>query len=337
MQQRLALVGFGVVGQALASLLADAAGTVRALGCRVVAISDLRFGTVFDPAGLDLVRCLAEVRHHGRFTTDTRNWDALTMIRESNGTAVVELSVTDLVTGEPATSHCRVALEAGRNVVTCNKGPVALHHRALSALAATHGMQFLYEGTVMSGTPVFNLARNCLAGTTITGLRGILNGTTNYILGAMEAGTGYAAALAAAQAAGYAEANPEADVSGRDALAKVVILANALMGGALDPATTPCEGITGITPHDIARAAAEGCRYKLIGTVARRNGELEASVRPMALPLSDPLAGVGGVTNALTFTTDLLGETTIVGAGAGPVPTAYAIIADLLKLEGAVG
>ena len=333
---RLALVGFGVVGQALCEILRDkqaALEMANGFRCDVVAVSDLRWGTVYDPDGLDLGQLLCDVRDRGRFADATRNWDALTMIRECNADTVAELAYTDLETGEPAISHCRTALEAGKSIVTSNKGPVALAHRELGALAVAHGAQFLFEGTVLSGTPVFNLARHCFVGNEIREMRGILNGTTNYILSEMEAGVAYAEALAQAQAAGYAEAKSDADVRGFDARAKVVILANTLMGGDLKPSDVACQGITEITIADIQRARGEGHRYKLIGAARRSGDRILGEVALRQLALDDPLAGIGGATNALTFATDLLGEITIVGPGAGPGPTGYAILADLLRLH----
>ena len=336
MKQRIALVGFGVVGQAVCDVLLKKSETLASehgFSCGVVAVSDLRWGTVHDPDGLDLARLLDDVREHGRFTNHAKNWDALTMIRECGADAVAELAYTDLETGEPAISHCRAALAAGMSVVTSNKGPPALAHRDLTALAAANGAQFLYEGTVMSGTPVFNLWKNCLAGNEIREFRGILNGTTNYILGEMEAGTNYARALAQAQAAGYAEADPEADVDGHDALAKVIILANTMMGGDFTPADVPCEGIAGLRADDVEQAGREGRRYKLVGSARKEDGRIDARVGLERLPLDDPLAAIGGVANALTLATDLLGEVTVVGPGAGPIATGYAIVADLLRLN----
>ena len=338
MKQRIALVGFGVVGQAVCEVLLEKSATLataHGFSCDVVAVSDPRWGTVHNSAGLDLARLLADARERGRFTAATKNWDTLTMIRECGADTVAELAYTDLATGEPAISHCRAALETGKSVVTSNKGPPALAHRELTALAAANGAQFLYEGTVLSGTPVFNLWKHCLAGTEIVEFRGILNGTTNYILGEMEAGTDYAKALAQAQAAGYAEADPEADVEGHDALAKVIILANTLMDGEFTPADVPCEGITGLSAGDVEQAAREGRRYKLIGGARKEDGRIDARVALERLPLDDPLAAIGGVANALTLDTDLLGEVTVVGPGAGPLATGYAIVADLLRLNAA--
>ena len=184
----------------------------------------------------------------------------------------------------------------------------------------------------MTGTPVFNCAEYGLAGNTINKISGILNGTCNFILSQMETGMSYEAALAEAQRLGYAEANPAADVEGRDALAKVVILANTLMGADLSPGDVPCTGISALTSADIETAEQENSRWRLIGTVERTEDGVRASVQPVKLPASDPLAGIQGPTNALTFSTDLLGDVTVSGAGAGRMETGYAVVADLLAI-----
>ena len=340
--QKIAMVGFGNVGQGLAEILnRKQAALKRRQGYeyRVVAISDARLGALCDPEGLDLGRALKVLGKTGslaayRGPRVQKGWDALRTIRESEADVVVELAWTDLTTGQPAIRHCETALKLGKHVVTSNKGPAALAQPRLARLAAKHGVQFRIEGTVMSGTPVLSLALENLAGNEVLAIQGILNGTTNYILSEMEAGADYAAALAKAQALGYAEADPTGDVEGHDAAGKVAILANLLMGASLVPADVKCKGITGIRAADIAKARAAGKRWKLIGSVKRLPaGGLDARVAPVALPLADPLAGVMGPTNAVSFETDLLGKVTIVGPGAGRVQTGFAILSDLLAIE----
>jgi homoserine dehydrogenase len=245
---------------------------------------------------------------------------------------VVEISWTDVQTGQPAIDHVNAALENGKNAVLTNKGPVALAYRELAELAEQHQVHFRFEGTVMSGTPVIRFARTALKGCAVTEIRGILNGTTNFILTHMEAGQSYADALAEAQRLGYAEADPTADVEGWDAAGKTVILANVLMGGALKVADVDRTGISGLTAADVEAAKAAGERWKLIARIWQEDGHTRASVRPTRIPLSHPLAGVGGAINACTFTTDLLGDVTLVGPGAGRLETGYAVLGDLLEI-----
>ena len=336
---RLALIGFGNVGQGLAQILRDRGAVLEeqfGLRLQIVAVSDLLKGSLYDPAGLDAAALLAAVQASGKIDSlpaPQRGWDALRTIRETNADAVVELSYTDLKTGEPAITHLRAAIQSGKHVVTTNKGPIALCYPELKALADAKGVEIGVEGTVMSGTPSLRLASELLAAAGITRIQGIINGTTNYILSQMESGASYADALAEAQSRGYAEADPTGDVEGFDAAGKVVILANLLMGQSIGMADVDRTGITRLTPADIAAAKAAGERWKLIGKVERLDGKVSASVKPIRLPVSHPLASVGGATNAITFSTELLGDVTLVGPGAGRLETGYALIGDLLALH----
>ena len=334
---KILFVGFGVVGQGLAELLLERRAQLAAeygLDWTVVGIADASKGSCYLPDGIDLAAALAAAARGVSLASlpGGCTWDAPTMIREAAADVLCEATWTDITTAEPATTHLRSALQRGMHVVTTNKGPLALHYHELAALAAAQGVHFLFEGTVMAGTPLLNLRRECLAGAGIRAVAGIFNGTTNYILTRMEEGLSYADALAKAQELGFAEAVPDADVLGWDALAKVTILANVIFGASLKPADTPCEGITGITADDIARAGAQGMRYKLIGKVWREGEAVRARVAPELIPLTQPLAGVSGATNAATFTTDALGEVTVVGPGAGRRPTGYAMLNDLLYI-----
>jgi len=339
MAHKLALIGFGTVGQGFAEILqskADRLKQEQGFEATIVAVADTLKGSAYSPQGLKLDELLELVRS-GESLNDyggaESGWDALRTIRESNADTVCELTYTDIETGQPATDHCRAALGSGKHVVTSNKGPAALHYRELSDMAADHGVRFLIEGTVMSGTPVLNLARNELAGNQISAIRGILNGTTNYILTKMEEGQSYEEALSEAKRLGYAEADPTADVEGLDALAKVTILANVVMGESLTPKDTPCQGISHLSAADVESARSESKRWKLIGEIRRNEDGVSASVAPVALETSHPLAGVSGAVNALTFSTDLLGDVTMVGPGAGKMETGFSILTDLLELH----
>lgn len=336
---RLALIGFGNVGQGFAEILTENGDDLaQRYGARfqIVAVSDLLKGSIYDPQGLDPAGLLAAVRADGNLDNveaPQRGWDALQTIRGSEADIVVELSYTDLETGQPALDYIRTALENGKHVITTNKGPIALHYQELMALAAESDLLIGVEGTVMSGTPALHLGRDLLAGAGIKRIQGIVNGTTNYILTQMEAGAPYAEALANAQKLGYAEADPTGDVEGFDAAGKAVILANMLMDGSLTMADVERQGISGLTPQDIADATSEGERWKLVALVERMNGDVRASVQPRRLPVSHPLATVGGATNAVTYSTDLLGDVTLVGPGAGRLETGYALIGDLLAMQ----
>ncbi|KPL19963.1 MAG: homoserine dehydrogenase [candidate division Zixibacteria bacterium SM23_81] len=339
MMYKLAFVGFGTVGQGLAEILLSKRELLSQhydFQCSVVAITDIHKGSIYLKEGLDLERVLATVRETRRldgYPGATVGWDSLKTIRDCGADIVVEVTYTDIETGEPAISHVRAALESGKHVVTSNKGPVALAGRELVQLADQKGGSFRYEGTVLSGTPALNLALETLAGVEIKEVRGILNGTTNYILSEMEKGKGYQETLKRAQDLGYAEAKPDADVEGWDALAKILIIANLLMGGNLKVSDVARTGITGISLQDVETARQNNERWKLIAHAWREAGQVRAKVSPERVPTKDFLAGVCGVTNALTFGTDLLGEVTIVGPGAGKLETGFSLLVDMLSIH----
>jgi homoserine dehydrogenase len=342
MPHKLALIGFGTVGQGLAEILRDKGDLLRRnLGFdgQVVAVTTLSRGAIYHPDGLDLQRLLESVRHGGtldNYPTSPgleRDWDSLRTIRDCNADTVVEVSFTDIETGQPAIDHCRAAFKRGKNVVTANKGPLALAYAELSGLAREQGVRWAFEGTVMSGTPALRVPPVTLAGNDIAEIRGIFNGTTNYILTRMEDGLSFAAALKEAQDLGYAEADPTADVEGFDALAKVVILANVVMNLPLSSEQVACQGISHLTSADIGRAKDEGKRWKLIGRVSKANGQLVASVGPEMVSLADPLANVMGALNAITYECDLAGPITLVGSGAGRKETGFSILIDLINIQ----
>ncbi|MBN2071100.1 MAG: homoserine dehydrogenase [Candidatus Krumholzibacteriota bacterium] len=336
--QKLAFIGFGVVGQGLVQILLEKKEMLKKkyrYDYSVVAVSDFTKGSALDDKGLDLEKLL-ELAKDGRISEypgAKTGLNALDTIKETGADVVIEVSYTDIKTAEPANSHFVAALKGGKHLVTTNKGPTALFLRELLELARANKAQFRYEGTVVAGTPVLNLGEKCLAGNEISEIRGILNGTTNFILTNMESGKSYGDALKEAQELGFAEADPTADVEGFDALAKVVILAKSVMGADIGPADVDRTGITGISLDDVKKAAEEGMRWKLIGKVKKEGGKVKASVRPEKVALVDPLASVGGAMNALTFETDLLGPVTIVGPGAGKKETGYSLLIDMLTID----
>ncbi|MEP7189263.1 MAG: homoserine dehydrogenase [Roseiflexaceae bacterium] len=335
---RLALIGFGSAGQGLAQILRDHGESLaRRYGVemRIVAVCTRTRGSLYDPDGLEPAALLEAITHEGhlRNLARQRDWSPLDMIEQADADVLVELSPTDLATGEPATSHMRAALGRGMHALTANKGPIALHLPELRHLASDAQLYLGYEGTVMSGTPALRLGWSDLAGCEVLELRGIVNGTTNYILTQMESGMAYADALAEAQRLGYAEADPTGDVEGYDAAAKAVILANVLMDARLGLADVERAGITTLTRDNIEAARDSGERWKLIARVWRDGEQVRASVQPTRLPLSHPLASAGGATNALTISTDLLGDVTLIGPGAGGAATGFAVISDILALH----
>ncbi|OQX55537.1 MAG: homoserine dehydrogenase [Candidatus Aminicenantes bacterium 4484_214] len=335
---RLLFVGFGTVGQGLAELLLEKKEILTkefGLTWQTVGILDKKLGNVVAPEGLDLQEALTAAQNQ-KLLEGVRgeriSGEATELISGLEADVLIEVTYTDIKTGEPAVTHIRQALEKGMHVVTTNKGPVALFYEELIDIARANNVHFLFEGTVMSGTPVLNLFRETLSGCEFQEIKGILNGTTNYILTRMEEGLSYEDALKKAQEFGYAEAVPDADVLGWDALAKVTILAKVVFGSRAKPFDFPCEGITSITSSAVVNALSRGKRFKLIGRVWRERNLVKAEVAPEEIDINHPLGSVMGATNALTILTDSLGEITVIGPGAGRRETGYSLLNDLLKI-----
>jgi homoserine dehydrogenase len=335
---RLILTGFGSVGQGLAQILRYHGEWIErryGVALRIVGVATRSHGTLYDHAGIDPGALLDAIEHTGdlRGLAGERDWTAHNLVEQAEADVLVELSPTNLADGEPATSYIRTAFARGMHAITANKGPIALRLAELRRLAAEANTYLGFEGTVMSGTPALRVGWSTLAGCEILELRGIVNGTTNYILTQMETGMAYADALAEAQRLGYAEADPTGDVEGHDAAVKAAIMANVLMNARIDLAAVERMGITTLTRDTIEAARASGERWKLVARVWREGNQVRASVLPTRLPLAHPLAGVSGATNALTFTTDLLGDVTLIGPGAGGVATGFAVLSDILEMH----
>ena len=336
---KLAFLGFGNVGQGLARILVNKGNYLKekfGFEYKVVAIATRSKGSVCCPgSSIDLRNVLKTIDDGGSINdlTGASEWLSAEDIIETSGAEVLlELSYTDLKTGQPAIGYVEKALQKGMHVITANKGPAALAMKRLQKLAEFKGVKFLAEGSVMAGTPVINLAESNLAGNSFRGFRGILNGTSNYILTRMKEGLSYDVALKEAQDLGYAEADPTADVEGFDAGAKGVILANLLMDADIGMEDLELQGISHLSNDDIKAAADNGHCWKVLVQAEKQDAQVKVSVGPVKLPQSDPLSSVNGATNAITFDTDIMGDVTIIGAGAGREETGFAVLSDLLQL-----
>jgi homoserine dehydrogenase len=330
---RIILVGYGVVGQGLTRiLLSRRSETVRDYGLnpKIVAIVD-KGGAAVNPKGLDFERMLT-VKKKGTVAADPQfgrpGMSPLNVIESVEAEVVVEATSTNVKNGEPGLSHIKTAFKTGKHVVTTNKGPLALALPALTELANYNKVFLRFSGTVGGGTPVLEFAKKCLAGDKIVAVRGILNGTTNYILTEMaEKHISFQEALDSAQKLGYAETDPSMDVDGLDAACKVVIMANWIMNKKLTLKDVEVQGIRGVTPRALEAAAEKGNTVKLIGAINKG-----ASVAPTEISRRDPLC-VSGVLNAVTFVSEFAGEETIIGKGAGAMETASAVLRDLLDIR----
>jgi homoserine dehydrogenase len=337
---RLTIIGFGTVGQGLAELLATKKALLKqdfGLEVTLISVANSRHGFIYREGGLN-IPTLLELAAARRPLTDhpgVKHWsNALEGLKATGGDVLAEATGTNLRDAEPGMSHIRTALSKGMHVITANKGPAALAAGELLSLAQQHGVQLRMESTVMAGTPVISTIREGMAGAALSSMRGILNGTTNYILSAMAAGRDYADVLAEAQAQGYAEADPTADVEGYDALAKILILASLVFDRSLKPGDVYREGITSITREQVQKAIEHDRRIKLVASLVLHPEEdiLEAKVAPIELSLSDPLSRVDGVMNAITIHSDTLAEVTVIGPGAGRLQTGQGLLADLLAI-----
>lgn len=339
MKIKLAIIGFGNVGQGLTKILEDKHDWyTNDFGCEfsIVAVCDFNHGSLYDPNGLngeELLTAIKEGRSLESVNGTVKGWDALTTITESNADIVIELAYTDLKTGEPALSHMKATFASGKHFVTTNKGPVALHYKTLKALTNKHQLMAGIEGTVMSGTPSLFLAKESLMAANILSIEGILNGTTNYMLMRMEAGLDYDSALKEAQDKGYAEADPSGDVDGFDAAAKVVILSNLLLGTDISIADVSLTGMSTLSIDDINQAKDNNEQWKVLGHVNKNSdGSVNAWVKPVKISQTHPLASVSGALNAITYSTELMGDVTLIGSGAGRVETGYAVIEDIMYI-----
>ncbi|MDB5591044.1 homoserine dehydrogenase [Enterovirga sp.] len=320
---RVGIAGLGTVGAAVLDILArrdnqlaDRAG--RAI--RVTAVS---------------ARDRARDRGHdlGRY-----RWydDPVALAASSEVDCVVEL-----IGGEGGTAKAVVeaALGGGKHVVTANKALLARHGMALARTAEAAGLALAFEASAAGGIPVVKTLREGLSGNSVSRLYGILNGTCNYILSRMESeGCSFAECLAAAQRLGYAEADPTFDIEGFDTAHKLALLTSLAFGVEIDADAIYVEGISTITPLDLAMAAELGFRIKLLGVAERvgQDGGIEQRVHPTMVPLSSAIAQVMGVTNAVTIDADAVGELTLIGPGAGGRATASAVVADIADLAAGI-
>ena len=234
---------------------------------------------------------------------------------------------------EPAYTFVKAMLEAGKQVATSNKNLVATKGAELIRIAREHNVNFLFEASVGGGIPIIRPLNKCLTADEIEQITGILNGTTNYMLTKMsEEGTEFSEALRDAQAKGYAEKDPTADVEGYDPCRKIAILTSMVCGKQVDFEDIHCEGITKITPTDIKYAMAMGCSIKLLATSKKVGESYSCIVAPFMLPKDHALCGVGDVFNGIFVHGNVLGDAMFYGSGAGKLPTASAVVADVVDM-----
>lgn len=309
---RVGLLGFGTVGQGVAQILSENASLMQHRAGRPVQIQRA------------LVRTKRKKRALSGVELTTKPSDIV-------GAPDIDV-VVELMGGlEPATSLMAQALEAGQPVVTANKAAIAKSGSRLLNVAARNGVRLSFEAAVAGGVPIIRSLRNGLASDRVTSIRGILNGTTNYILSEMSKGGTYETALNSAQELGFAEADPTLDVEGFDAADKIRILAALGFGSQVASSKVSVDGITGLTPETMADADRLGMTMKLIASAERIGDSIALAVSPCLVEVGHPLSAVPSAQNAIAIESDALGVTHFQGPGAGGLPTGSAVVADLLE------
>ena len=329
---RIILCGFGVVGQSLVKLFESRSEDLYAkygLKPRVVGVFDSN-GSAVDSSGLDLERLVETKKKSGsvkNYSKTKNNLTGLDIIKNIDADVLIETTASNYKDAEPGMTHITSAMKKGMHVISVNKGPLALAFPSLLELATYNQVILKFSGTVGGGTPILDYAKDSLRGERITSFAGILNGTTNYILTNMANGLSFESALKDAKERGYVEADESLDLDGLDAAAKLVILANWIMGMKVTMPDIKCTGIRKVTTEDIKNAAKKKCAIKLIASC---NKDLE--VGPKEISIDDPLC-VNGTLNAIAFTSEHSGTQTIIGKGAGGMETASSILRDLIDIR----
>ena len=309
-----AILGFGTVGSGVAEVLAKNGGLIDQRADELI-----RLKYILD------VRDFPDSPYRDRFVKDfsvIEQDPEVNIVVETIGGATIALDFTTR------------ALKAGKSVVTSNKELVATHGYELLQLAHKNGCSYLFEASVGGGIPILRPLTSCLAANELTQVTGILNGTTNYILTRMiKAGLTFDQALKEAQDNGYAEKDPTADVDGHDACRKICILSALAFGRQVYPDQVPTQGIRDVTLEDVAYAGSADYKIKLLGRAIRQpEGKVCAFVAPHLVPGDNPLAGVEDVFNAIAVRGNAIGDVMFYGRGAGKLPTASAVVADVIDI-----
>jgi homoserine dehydrogenase len=315
---KLAIIGYGNVGRALAWLVREKR---RDYPFRITGIHTLRNGTAADPEGLP-----AEPEFGPRAP------DIEAFLAAAHADAAIELTTLNPMTGEPATSHIRAAFARGMHVVTANKGPIAHCYAVLCREAAAAGVRFRFEATVMDGAPVFNLWRDNMPGVKVLGFTGALNSTSKIVVEAMERGGSFEDGLRAACELGITEGDGSYDVEGWDSACKTAALANVLLDARTSPQQVSTRGITRLTPERVQDLVCQHKTVRLISRARRTSAGISLRVRAEVLNRSDILASVPGTSNIILFHTDRMGTFGTVSIDPGVEQTAYGVFSDLVSL-----
>jgi homoserine dehydrogenase len=315
---KLALIGYGNVGRELVRQLQE---TRAAYPFLITGIHTARHGTAVDPEGLA-----------GEPAFGAAAPSVAAFLDAASADVAVELTTLNPATGEPAIGHIRAAFARGMHVVTANKGPIAHAYASLRDEAARRGLRFLFESTVMDGTPVFNMVRNNLPGVNILGFTGVLNSTSKIVVETMERGGTFDEGLDAARQMGITEADGAYDVEGWDSAAKTAALANVFMDARTTPQAVSTRGIGRLTRERVQDLLRAGKTVRLVSRARRNQRAISLRVRAEVLDRSDILAAAAGTSNLLLLHTDRMGTLGTVSIGPAVGQTAYGVLIDLLEL-----
>jgi len=338
MEVKLAFVGFGNVARAFARMLESRRAMLDSrysIQIRVKGIATARHGSIITPTEINLLEAVDLVERDQSLVSihgASECADSLDLIECCDANIIFETSPLDPTEGEPAISHIRRALARPVSVVTANKGPVAFAYRELNELAKQNGVHFRFEGTVMDGAPIFNLAEFCLPGVRVTGFSGVLNSTTNFMLTRMEEGASFEESLADARTLGITESNSDYDIDGWDAAVKTAALANVLMNADARPNEVRRQGIRGVTVQKLKAASQLSQAIRLTSRAEMIGSALKLSVAPEPVALTSPMGAARGTSNVLVLNTDLMGDVAIFETDPGVEQTAYALLSDLLTI-----
>jgi homoserine dehydrogenase len=327
----LCLLGYGNVARALVPLLVEKSEAMReefGVGWRVTGVATRRTGWLASPEGFPVEELLSsEMTQRASPPTDVRGW-----LAAARCDVLFETTSLEPLTGEPAITHVRAALEHGAHVVTANKGTIVHAHRELTELARERGRRFMHESTVADCLPVFSLFRDSFPTARVKAFGGLLNSTTTLVLETIAEGGTYDEGVRRAQSLGVTETDPTHDVDGWDAAVKVCALANVLMGASLKLEDVSREGIRTLSDAEVRAAHAAGEPFKLIARCARgERGRVEARVRPERVAPGDPFAPIKGTTLAIHFELDVLPGLTLVAHSPDLRSTAYGMLADFVN------
>jgi homoserine dehydrogenase len=332
------LIGFGNVGKAFAQLLLkkqDDINSSEHVNLRLVGIITGRHGMAYNADGLPVKDCIRIAEAGGRLTQHHQGElcnDALAFIREYDADIVLETSPTNVENGQPAIDYLKAALEAGKHVVTANKGPVVHAFNEIRELAVSKGKVFAYESSVLDGAPLFAMLRNGFPGAKIHGFRGILNSCSNFILDNLRTGQSLEEAIEFAQMIGIAETDPLGDIDGWDSAIKLAALITVVMGIPTTPQEIEREGIGNISRQDIEQAEYEDKRWKLICKAEQNGDTVTASVKPEMVDANSPFFTVQGTNSFVLIHSDVLPGVGLLESDPGPQTTAYGLMADVLNI-----